>query len=75
MQPSLHTIEQQARMLKPRERAQLAETMLDSLRNSTPSEVEMAWQQEIAERVAAYERGELKTYSAEDVFAEANRMV
>ncbi len=74
MQPSLHAIEQQSRLLKPVERAQLAEIMLESLRDSSSSEVEAAWQQEIAERVAAYERGELKTYSAEKLFAEADRM-
>jgi hypothetical protein len=34
----------------------------------------MAWQQEIEERVAAYDRGGVKTYPAEAVFAEAKRL-
>lgn len=35
--------------------------------------IETAWAQEIEERVAAFDRGETKTYAAEDVFAEARR--
>jgi hypothetical protein len=48
--------------------------MLESLRETPLSEVEAAWQHEIAERVAAYDRGEIKTFAAEDVFTEARHI-
>lgn len=34
-----------------------------------------AWAQEIERRVAAYDRGEIPSYAAEDVFAEARRFL
>ena len=69
---SLAEVEQQARRLSPNDRAQLAEILLESLQDNMLGEIETAWQQEIKERVAAYDRGELKTFSEEEVFAEAN---
>jgi len=56
------------------ERAQLAEVLLESLHDSSLSEIESEWEQEIEKRVAAFDRGELQTYPAEEVFAEARRM-
>jgi hypothetical protein len=38
------------------------------------AEVEAAWEQEIRHRVEAFERGEVETFSAEEVFAEARRI-
>ncbi|WP_020563453.1 addiction module protein [Methylosarcina fibrata] len=67
-------VEQQARMLSPDERARLAEVLLESLRETPLSEIEAAWNLEIEERVAAYDREEAQTYSAEDVFTEARRI-
>lgn len=74
MSISLADIEQQARMLSPDERARLAEVLLETLRETPLAEVETAWNREIEERVAAYDRGQVQTYSAEDVFAEARRI-
>jgi putative addiction module component (TIGR02574 family) len=75
MSITLAEITQQARMLSPDERARLAEVLLESLCEETPlAEIEATWKREIEERVAAYDRGEGKTYSAEDVFAEARRI-
>jgi putative addiction module component (TIGR02574 family) len=70
---SLTEIEQQARLLTADERAKLAETLLATLQESH-ADIEAAWQNEIAERAAIYARGDLETHSAEDVFAEANRI-
>lgn len=70
---SLTQIEEQALNLTPKERAKLAELMLESL--STPLvEIQREWAQEIEQRVAAYDRGEVPAYTAEDVFAEAKRI-
>lgn len=70
----LAELEQQARTLSPEERAHLAEVLLESLHDASLSEIETEWQQEIEKRVAAYDRGEIQTYPAEDVFAEARRL-
>jgi putative addiction module component (TIGR02574 family) len=74
MQTSLEQIEEQALGLNSEDRAKLAEAMLESL-SSPLAEVEEAWAQEIEKRVAAYDRGEIPAYAAEDVFAEAKRIV
>ena len=74
MSALLADLEQQACTLLPEERAQLAEVLLESLYDSSLSEIESEWRREIENRVAAFDRGELQTYPAEDVFAEASRM-
>ena len=71
---TLKELEDQARALTPEERASLAEALLESLRDVSVAEIEAAWDREIESRVAAYDRGELETISAEDVFAEARRL-
>ena len=73
MSASLKQIEEQARALNAEERAKLAESMLESL-HSPLADIEAAWAQEIEERVAAFDRGEIPAYPAEDVFAEARRI-
>ena len=74
MSALLAELEQQACTLSPDERAHLAEVLLESLRDTPLSEIEMAWEREIEHRVAAFDRGESPTHPAEDVFAEARRM-
>jgi putative addiction module component (TIGR02574 family) len=73
MSASLKQIEEQARALSAEERAKLAESMLESLQ-APVSEIEAAWAEEIERRVAAFDRGEIPSYAAEDVFAEARRL-
>jgi putative addiction module component (TIGR02574 family) len=73
MSASLKQIEEQARGLNAEERAKLAESMLESL-HSPLADIEAAWAQEIEQRVAAFDRGEIPAYPAEDVFAEARRI-
>lgn len=75
MSALLVELEQQARTLSPEERARLAEVLLESLHDTSLSEIENEWQREIEKRVAAYDRGEVQSYSAEDVFAEARRLI
>lgn len=73
MSTSLKQLEEQARSLSAEERAKLAESLLESL-HSPISEIEKAWDEEIERRVAAFDRGELSAYPAEDVFADARRL-
>jgi len=67
-------LEQKAKSLTLEERAELVEKILESMHETPLPGIEAAWTREIENRVAAYERGELKTVSAEDVFAEARRL-
>lgn len=74
MSTSLKQVEEQAHALTAEERAKLAQSMLESL-HSPLSEIEAAWAEEIERRVAAFDRGEIASYPAEDVFAEARRVL
>lgn len=74
MSDMLKELEQQAQALTPEERARLAEVLLESLHDAPLADIEAAWDREIEQRVAAYDRGELQAFSAEDVFAEARRL-
>lgn len=67
-------IEQQARKLPAEERARLAEALLESLKDDSLNAIQTAWRREIEERVAAYDRGDVETFSAAQVFAEARRL-
>ena len=74
MPVSLEQLEEQARGLTPEERARLAESLLESL-HVPMADIEAAWEHEVQLRVAAFDRGELPAYAAEDLFAEAHRLV
>jgi putative addiction module component (TIGR02574 family) len=71
---SLEGIERQARMLSPDERARLVNVLLESLRETPAGEIEAAGKREIAERVAAYDRGEVQMYRVKICFTEARRI-
>lgn len=68
-------LEVQAFTLPPDERAHLAEMLLESLRDTAVADIESEWEQEVGLRVVAFDKGELQTYSAEVVFADARRML
>lgn len=72
MPASLKKVEEEAKALSPADRASLVQTILESLQADDP-EVAQAWAQEVSRRVDAFNRGDLTTYPAEDVFAEARR--
>lgn len=73
MTVSLTEIQRQAQELGLEERAELAESLLASIRVPIAA-VEAAWAREIENRIAAYDRGEMKAYPAEHVFAEARSL-
>ena len=74
MSSSLHQIEEQARSLSAEDRAKLAEFMLESLHTSI-EEIEAEWSEEIALRIDAFENGDISSYSAAQVFAEARQIL
>lgn len=73
MSTSLKQIEEQARAPTAEERAKLAQSLLESL-HSPISDIQSAWAKEIEQRIAAFDRGEIAAYPAEDVFADARRL-
>jgi putative addiction module component (TIGR02574 family) len=64
-----------AKALPAEDRARLAEELLDSLHGEADSDVEAAWDREIERRVAEIESGAVKLVPAEDVHAEARRLI
>ena len=60
--------------LPPNERAQLAEQLFASL-DISQDELDRLWAQEADSRIDAYERGEIKTISAEKVFKSIDRKI
>ena len=64
-----------AKTLSAEDRARLAEELLESLDQEPESEVEAAWDREIERRVAEVESGTAKLISAEEVHAEARRLI
>lgn len=56
--------------LTPEDRAELAEHVLASLDSPDRMKIDEEWAMEADDRVAAYERGELPTVAAEDVYRE-----
>ena len=62
------------RSLPPEERVRLLDLLLESLQRTPQEATEEAWNNEIARRVAAHERGEGKLHDMEEVLAEASRL-
>lgn len=60
--------------LAPEDRSRLVDLLLVSLHEPPLAEIEAAWEAEITRRIEAHERGEVETFAAEDVFAEARRI-
>ena len=65
---------ERGRSLALEDRSRLVELLLETLHEPPLSEIEAAWDIEIERRIAAHERGEVETFAAEDVFAEARRI-
>ena len=65
-----------AKALSAEDRARLVEELLDSLQGEeSDTEAESAWDREIERRVAEIESGAVKLISAEEVHAEARRLI
>jgi putative addiction module component (TIGR02574 family) len=59
---------QEALSLPHDERAELIERLLSSLDTPGRQRIDALWAQEAEDRLNAYERGEIKTISAKEVF-------
>lgn len=63
---------QEAMKLPTIERASLIEELLSSMDKPDP-ELDKLWAKEAEERLAAYRRGDIESYTADEVFAELDR--
>ena len=59
---------QEALALSPDERAEMAERLLSSLDTPLTRRIEDLWADEAESRLDAFERGEIKTVAAKEVF-------
>lgn len=73
--PSLEKIREEALLLSRRERAILAERLIESLGRLEQAEVERLWIDEAERRLAAHGKGKIASRPADDVFNEAYRRV
>lgn len=74
MSALLDEISKRAQTLAIEERAQLGQQLLESVERDTDPEVQVAWETEVADRIARYERGEAKLIAADEVFAAVRRL-
>lgn len=74
MSTLLDDLSKKAQTLTVEERAQLAQELLESIERDVDPDVQAAWEIEIADRIAKYERGEAKLVPAEQVFDAARRL-
>ena len=64
-----------ARALSAEDRARLAEELLESLQGEADADAEAAWDREIERRVSEIESGSVRLIAAEEVHAEARRLI
>ncbi|MFL5382681.1 MAG: addiction module protein [Longimicrobiaceae bacterium] len=78
MSRPLERLESEALNLPVRERAALAHRLIVSLDDGPeddPTEVELAWEDEIRRRLAAYRSGEVESIPSDQVFAKAHALL
>ena len=62
-----------ARKLRPVERLQLIDALMDSLDEPDPA-IESAWAAEAQDRLAAYDRGEIEAAPIEELFQKLRKL-
>ena len=67
-------LDAQVKALPVEDRSRLVDLVLESKHESTLAEVEAAWDSEVEERLAAYDRGEVVALDGEEVIARARRV-
>lgn len=69
MDDPVSVLAQRGLALSTEERSRLVDLLLESLHEPPMAEVDGAWAVEIEQRLSEYDRGEVESISAEDVFA------
>jgi putative addiction module component (TIGR02574 family) len=73
MSANTERILKEALNLPPQDRAEVLERLLATFQEAPDPELEKLWAQEAEDRIDAFDRGELGSVSAEEVFAEIER--
>jgi putative addiction module component (TIGR02574 family) len=73
MTPQIERILREALDLPPIDRAELVEQILASFEFPARQDIDAAWAREVEDRVDAYERGEIASSPAGEVFKEIER--
>jgi len=68
MTESLQTLSTAAKQLKPTERLELVEQLLDSL-DTPDASIDSQWAEEAEDRLAAWRRGEIRAIPLDEVLA------
>ena len=71
MQDQVIELAERGKAFSPEERSRLVDLLLESLHEPAAAEVEAAWEVEIDRRLAEYDRWEVKSIDAEEVFSKA----
>ncbi len=74
MRDQVTELAERGKALAPEDRSRLVDMLLVSLHEAPVAEVEVAWDQEVERRLAAYDRGELEALDGEEVLAKARRL-
>lgn len=69
MSTNSEQILKEALALTPQERAELVEQLLATFQSPPDAHIDELWTREAEDRLAAYDRGELKSVPAEEVFS------
>lgn len=65
---------EQGKALAPEDRSRLVDLLLESLHEEPLADVEAAWDEEVEQRLAAYDRGEVQAVDGEQVLAKARQL-
>lgn len=74
MRDQVAALAERGKALDPEDRSRLVDLLLESLNEASIAEVEAAWDVEVEQRLAAYDRGEMQALDGEDVLAKARRL-
>lgn len=75
MSTLVEELSSRAKALSAEDRARLAEELLDSLHGESDADADAAWDREIERRVAQVESGAVELIPAEEVHAQARRLM
>jgi putative addiction module component (TIGR02574 family) len=73
MTPQSEQILREALSLPPMDRAELAERILASFEFPARKDIDAAWAREVEDRIDAFERGEIRSSPASQVFTEIDQ--
>ena len=73
MTPQSEQILREALDLPPIERAELVERILASFEFPVRKDVDVAWAREVEDRIDAFERGDIRSFPASEVFGEIDQ--